>query len=68
MIDRSHPSVYELLKNTAAMDAAVDRAAREAVLEHARAGCPVATWCDGQVVWVQPAEILARYADHNSNP
>ena len=38
---------------------AVRRAVREAVLTHAKLGHPVATWRDGRVVWLQPAEVLA---------
>jgi hypothetical protein len=34
---------------------------REALLEHARMGRSVSTWRDGQVVWITPAEIFARY-------
>ena len=36
-------------------------AARDALLEHARMGRPVCESRDGQVVWVQPAEVFARY-------
>lgn len=34
---------------------------REAVLTHARLGQSVCESRDGQVVWVTPAEIFARY-------
>ena len=34
---------------------------REALLEHARMGRPVSTLRDGQVEWITPAEIFARY-------
>jgi hypothetical protein len=52
----------------AAQAAAIRRAVREAVLAHARAGNPVAEWRDGQVVWVQPAEVFARLAQDESQP
>jgi hypothetical protein len=52
----------ETLADQARIDAALARAVREALLAHARAGRAVPTWRDGQVVWVQPAEILAQYA------
>lgn len=52
----------ELLIAALKIEAAVQRAVRAAVLAHARAGNPVSTWRDGQVVWVQPVEILARFA------
>jgi hypothetical protein len=53
----------ELLADHALITQAIQRAAREAVLTHARAGQPVATWHDGQVVWISPAEMLAELAD-----
>lgn len=34
---------------------------KEALLEHARMGRSVCEWRDGQVVWIAPAEIFARY-------
>ena len=37
---------------------AINQAIREALREHKRIGNPVATWRDGQVVWLQPHEIL----------
>jgi hypothetical protein len=30
---------------------------RAALLDHKRAGNPVATWENGQVVWIQPEDI-----------
>lgn len=37
------------------------KANREALLEHARMGRSVPEGRDGQVVWITPAEIFARY-------
>ena len=37
------------------------KANREALLEHACMGRSISTWRDGQVVWITPAEIFARY-------
>ena len=34
----------------------------------AKLGNPVATWRDGRVVWLQPAEILASLADEAPPP
>ncbi len=39
------------------IDAALERAGRQALLLHKRAGQPVVVWRDGQVVWVPPEEI-----------
>ena len=32
-------------------------AVREALLEHKRAGNPIAAWRDGKVVWIPPEKI-----------
>ena len=34
-------------------------AVREALLDHKRAGNPVAIWKDGRVEWIQPGDIPA---------
>lgn len=36
---------------------ALQQAVREALLDHKRAGNPVAVWRDGRVVWIPPEEI-----------
>ena len=37
--------------------AALRLAAREAILDHKRAGDPIAVWENGQVVWIAPEDI-----------
>jgi hypothetical protein len=69
MSEATQSRMAEMLKLREAMDAAHERANREAVLEHARMGRSVPEWGDGQVVWVTPAEIFARYGlDENGKP
>ena len=47
----------------------MDRSFRELRLEHARMGRPVCESRDGQVVWITPEEIFARYGlDANGKP
>jgi len=63
--------IFERLADDQLIDAAVARAMKEAVLQHARAGRPVSTWREGKVVWLQPAEVFALFqepADKNSEP
>jgi hypothetical protein len=43
--------------DTEALDAAVQRAVRKALLVHKKLGNPVAAWKDGKVVWIPPEEI-----------
>ena len=51
------------------LNAALQRAAREAALTHARFGRSVPEWREGQIVAVSPAEIFARYGlDENGKP
>ena len=46
-----------------------ERANRTALLEHARMGRSVCESRDGQVVWVTPVEIFARYGlDEHGQP
>ncbi len=63
MKDDSRPPIAELIGDPRIIETAVRRAAREAVLAQARLGLPVATWRGGQVVWLQPAEVLAALQD-----
>jgi hypothetical protein len=55
-------SISELMADHALISAAIQRAVREAVLQHARAGHPVATSKDGKVIWIPPEEILAQFS------
>lgn len=50
-------TLARLLAEADAVDAAVQEAVREAVLVHKRLGNPVASWRDGEVVWIQPNDI-----------
>ncbi len=69
MTNGTRRSIAEILADPRILEAAVQRAVRAAVLAHARAGNPVATWRDGKVVWIQPAEILAQFAaEENGSP
>jgi hypothetical protein len=59
MSDMTQPTIAELMANRELMLAAVNRGIRDALLRHAQAGNPVATWRDDRVVWLQPAEVFA---------
>ncbi|HJT78324.1 MAG TPA: hypothetical protein VJ739_14065 [Gemmataceae bacterium] len=54
------PSIAELLANPRIIEAAVQRGVREAVRRQALLGYPVAALRDGQVVWLEPSEVLAQ--------
>ncbi len=55
----------ELLADRALIDAAIQRAAREAILLHPREGRDVPAFRDGKVVWV-PAEVLSRLLNESN--
>jgi hypothetical protein len=57
MQESAKKDIGKLLDDREGMDRALARAVRQAVLQHKRAGNPVAIWCDGKVVWVNPDEI-----------
>jgi hypothetical protein len=40
------------------IDAAIRKAARNALIAHKREGFPVPVWKDGQIVWIPPEEIV----------
>lgn len=51
------PTIDELFEDGRAIDDALREAARDARRLHKAFGRPMASWQDGQVVWVQPDEI-----------
>lgn len=57
MADKSERET-EILKQAEIVRAAGQAAIREALLDHKRAGNPVAQWRDGRVVWIQAEDIL----------
>jgi hypothetical protein len=42
------------LRDLAGLEAALRRAARQAIRDHAITGHPIAVWRDNQVVWIKP--------------
>ena len=56
MSDRE-PTIDELFEDGRLIDEALRLAARDARRLHKALGNPMATWVDGQVVWVQPEQI-----------
>ena len=53
----SSVDIGKIFRDGTAIDRAVRQATRQAVLDHKRAGHPIAVWRDGKVVWLQPDEI-----------
>lgn len=57
MADISDSQLTGLLAEAEAIEAAVQAAVREALLQHKRAGNPVVGWRDGKIEWVPPEQI-----------
>jgi len=57
MPDASESSPHELGHDIPRLLRALRGAVRKALLDHKRAGNPVAIWRDSRVVWVQPEDI-----------
>ena len=55
--DRRSPA--ERVEDVPSILRALRQAVREALLDHKRAGNPVAVWRDGRVAWIQPQDIPA---------
>ena len=61
MLEAKSSAMEEMRARQPEMKAAHAKANREALLEHARMGRDICTMRDGNVVWIPPAEIFARY-------
>ena len=57
MPDGPERDIEELMSDDALIDNALAEAVRDALLQHKRAGNPIAVWEDGHVVWIAPDEI-----------
>ena len=46
-----------LFRDGTDIDAAMNAAARDAVLQHQQKGLPLVVWRDGKVAWIPPDEV-----------
>lgn len=53
-------NIDEFFSNGSEIDKALQKAVKEALLQHKKAGNPVVSWKDGQIVWIQPEDILVK--------
>lgn len=67
-MSQRQPTVAELFADGRAIDEALLDAARDARILHKAFGRPMATWEDGQVVWVQPEDIQIDMPDPDTDP
>ena len=57
-MSNQEPTLKEVFEDGRAIDVALRQAARDARRLHKALGNPMATWKDGQVVWIQPEDIV----------
>lgn len=50
-------NLTEIIRDGRAIDRAVRKATRAAVLLHKKLGFPIAIWREGRTVWVKPEDI-----------
>jgi hypothetical protein len=56
-------NIDQLFADRAGLTRALTRAVQQALLQHKRAGNPIAIWRDGKVVWIDPQEIQVQEED-----
>ncbi|MDN3510812.1 MAG: hypothetical protein NG784_05845 [Candidatus Jettenia sp.] len=49
--------ISEIFEDKEKITRALSKAVNEALLQHKKAGNPVASWKDGKIVWIQPEDI-----------
>ena len=57
MAKKRSAQAARILAEAQKVEAAVQAAVRDALIQHKRAGNPIAVWENNQVVWIQPEEI-----------
>lgn len=58
MVDKGvKDKISEIFEDKEKITKALSKAVKEALLQHKRAGNPVASWKDGKIVWIQPEDI-----------
>jgi hypothetical protein len=70
MIRKLQPDVdiEAVCRDRRQIDAALDRAERNARLKHKQLGVPLVVWRDGKVVLIPPEEIVVDLPADNSPP
>jgi hypothetical protein len=58
MVDKGvKDKISEIFEDKEKITKALSKAVKEALLQHKRAGNPVASWKDGKIIWIQPDDI-----------
>ncbi len=57
MAKKSSSEVAHILAEAEKVEAAVQAAVRDALIQHKQAGNPIAVWENNRVVWIEPEQI-----------
>ena len=57
MADERERDIEERMLDDALIDGALAEAVRDALIQHKRAGNPIAVWENGRVIWIPADEI-----------
>lgn len=58
MKEAHEKNIDQIFAEGTLIDRALKQAVHEAVLQHKRAGNPIAAWRDGKTVWLKPEDIV----------
>lgn len=58
MKEAHEKNIDQIFAEGTLIDRALKQAVHEALLQHKRAGNPIAAWRDGKTVWLKPEDIV----------
>ncbi len=58
MREAREKNIDQIFAEGTLIDRALKQAVHEALLQHKRAGNPIAAWRDGKTVWLKPEDIV----------
>ncbi|MBM2837752.1 MAG: hypothetical protein HW415_377 [Deltaproteobacteria bacterium] len=58
MREAREKNIDQIFAEGTLIDRALKQAVHEALLQHKRAGNPIAVWRDGKIVWLNPEDIV----------
>lgn len=58
MKEAHEKNIDQIFAEGTLIDRALKQAVHDAVLQHKRAGNPIAAWRDGKTVWLKPEDVI----------
>ncbi len=57
MKETNEKDIDQIFAEGTLIDKALKQAVQEAILQHKKAGNPIAVWREGEIAWIKPEEI-----------